>query len=220
MKKKRKQQGAFSLSPRAWFRRDKQIRETELPPPFFFARDADNKKVKKLFIFAALLVVCASPPFAEIFSYKQSPGDKWRIISTVEEDVIINGQFSHHPEIAERVACETTGMASPEEALIQAVFRSAEKAVNQDGTERFVWSGDYGARFTRTSQGRIQIQPGCFRPATRNVPTFPAADVREGQTWQAPGQGTSSPMQRKCPITPRSILKRLSKAQKLRLCGA
>jgi outer membrane protein OmpA-like peptidoglycan-associated protein len=143
--------------------------------------------VKKLFIFAALTVICASPHFAETFSYKQSPGDKWRIISTVEEDIIINGQFSHHSEIVERVASEIIGMANPAEALVKAVFQSAEKAVNEDGSERFTWGEDYEASFIRTAQGRIQIQSSYFRPATRNVPTFPATDVREGQTWQAPG---------------------------------
>jgi outer membrane protein OmpA-like peptidoglycan-associated protein len=158
-----------------------------LPQPLFSDGNADNREVKKLFIFTALVVICASPVFAEIFSYKQSPGDKWRIISAVEEDVIINGQFSHHSEIAERVASEITGMANPQEALVKAVFQSAEKAVNPDGTERFTWGADYEASFTRTAQGRVQIQSGYFRPATRNVPTFPAADVREGQTWQAPG---------------------------------
>jgi outer membrane protein OmpA-like peptidoglycan-associated protein len=143
--------------------------------------------VKKRFIFVGIIGICISSIFAESFSYKQSLGDKWRIISTVEEDVVINGQFSHHSEIVDRVASEITGMANPEEALIKAVFQSAEKAVNQDGTERFAWGEDYEASFMRTSQGRIQIRSNYFRPATHNVPTFPAADVRQGQTWQAPG---------------------------------
>jgi outer membrane protein OmpA-like peptidoglycan-associated protein len=143
--------------------------------------------MKKLFVIAVLTVLCATSLFAETFSYKQSSGDRWRIISTVEEDVIVNGRFSHHSEIVERVAGEITGMANPEEALIKAVFQSAEKAVNEDGSERFAWGEDYEAIFMRTSQGRIQIRSGYFRPATRNVPTFPATDVREGQTWQALG---------------------------------
>jgi hypothetical protein len=76
-------------------------------------------------VFVGLIVLCASPILAEIFSYKQALGNKWRITSTVEEDVIINGQFSHHSEIVERIASEITGMANPEEALIKAVFQSA-----------------------------------------------------------------------------------------------
>jgi outer membrane protein OmpA-like peptidoglycan-associated protein len=143
--------------------------------------------MKKLFVLAALTVVWGSPLLAETFAFKQSMGDQWRIISTVEEDVIVDGRFSHHSEIVERVAGEVIGMANPQEALIKAVFQSAEKAVNEDGGERFAWGEDYEARFMRTAQGQIQIQSGYFRPATRNVPTFPAGDVREGQTWQAPG---------------------------------
>jgi outer membrane protein OmpA-like peptidoglycan-associated protein len=135
----------------------------------------------------SLIVFRVFPLSAEIFSYKQATGDKWRVISTVEEDVIVNGTLSHRSEIVERVASEVTGMASPEEALIKAVFQTAEKAVNEDGAERFTWSEDYEASFMRTSQGRVQIQSNYFRPSTRNVPTFPASDVREGQTWQAPG---------------------------------
>ncbi|MDR1230649.1 MAG: OmpA family protein [Spirochaetaceae bacterium] len=147
---------------------------------------ADNKRVKKLSVFLSFIVLCVSPLFAEIFSYKQALGNKWRIISTVQEDVIINGQFSHHSEIVERIASEITGMTNSE-ALIKAVFQSAEKAVNPDGSERFAWGEDYAASFMRTSQGHIQIQSSYFRPATHNVPTFPATNVREGQTWQAPG---------------------------------
>jgi outer membrane protein OmpA-like peptidoglycan-associated protein len=142
--------------------------------------------VKKLSILGVLILGAVSL-FAEVFSYKQAAGDKWRIISTVEEDVIVNGQFSHHSEIIERVASEVSGMANPQEALIKAVFQSAEKAVNQDGSERFTWGEDYEANFMRTSQGQVQIRSNYFRPGTRNVPTFPTTDVREGQTWQAPG---------------------------------
>jgi outer membrane protein OmpA-like peptidoglycan-associated protein len=143
--------------------------------------------VQRLFFIVSLIVIRIFPLPAEIFSYKQAIGDKWRIISTVEEDVIVNGKLSHRSEIVERVASEVAGMANPNEALIKAVFQSAEKAVNEDGSERFTWGEDYEASFMRTSQGRVQIQSNYFRPSTRNVPTFPASDVREGQTWQAPG---------------------------------
>ncbi|MDR0637764.1 MAG: OmpA family protein [Spirochaetaceae bacterium] len=148
---------------------------------------ADIHNVYKLFFIVSLVVIRVFPLSAEVFSYKQAAGDKWRIISTVEENVLINGKLSHRSEIVERVASEVTGMANPEEALIKAVFQSAEKAVNEDGSTRFVWGEDYEATFMRTSQGRVQIQSNYFRPSTRNVPTFPSADVREGQTWQAPG---------------------------------
>ena len=137
--------------------------------------------MQKLFLIVGLIVIRIFPLPAEIFSYKQAIGDKWRIISTVEEDVLVNGKLSHRSEIVERVASEVAGMANPEEALIKAVFQSAEKAVNEDGSARFAWGEDYEASFMRTSQGRIQIQSSYFRPSTRNVPTFPAADVGKGR---------------------------------------
>ena len=137
-------------------------------------------------MFTMLFIAALSALVAEVFAYKQEPGDKWRIISSVTEDIYINGKFSHHSDIVERTASEVTGAASSG-ALIKAVFQSAEKARNPDGSERFTWGEDYEAAFMRSSQGRLEIRSTFFRPSTRNVPTFPATDVRIGQTWQAPG---------------------------------
>jgi hypothetical protein len=60
-----------------------------------------NREVKKLFIFVALTVIYASPSFEKTLSHKQSPGDRWRIVSAAKENNIIKGRFCRYPKIVE-----------------------------------------------------------------------------------------------------------------------
>ncbi|MDR2516744.1 MAG: hypothetical protein LBC88_05110, partial [Spirochaetaceae bacterium] len=64
---------------------------------------------------------------AEEFTWKHRAGDRYRIISTVREDVSINREFSHHAEILNRISAEVERVEG-DNAIHRAVFLTAEEA--------------------------------------------------------------------------------------------
>jgi outer membrane protein OmpA-like peptidoglycan-associated protein len=125
--------------------------------------------------------------YAQEFVFKHNIGDKFRIISTVNEDVFEDGRLIHHSEIVERTASEVLGVAGGQ-ALHKATFQSAEVGTGTPDAERFVWDEEYEATFSRDSQGKMTVRSEFIRPMTRNVPYFPKGDIKIGQKWQAPGE--------------------------------
>ena len=122
---------------------------------------------------------------AEHFAYKHETGDKFRILSTVEEDVYVNQRFDHHSEILNRIAAEISGVNAGT-AEHRAVFQTAEKA---EGAEvgSFQWAREYASEFGRDTLGYLTVDPAYFMPMIRNVPVFPNRNLQVGDTWSAEG---------------------------------
>ncbi|MHB9293230.1 putative Peptidoglycan-associated lipoprotein [Hollandina sp. SP2] len=122
----------------------------------------------------------------ETFFYKHQTGDKYRIISRVDEGVYVNRRFSHRSEIVNRIAAEVRGVQDGV-AQHEAVFQTAERALGTDKEPRFLWNREYRSVFGRNPQGYITIEPQYFMPVVRNVPVFPEGDLKPGATWSAEG---------------------------------
>jgi outer membrane protein OmpA-like peptidoglycan-associated protein len=123
---------------------------------------------------------------AEQFAYKHKPGDKYRILSTVYEDVYQNRRLTHRSEILNRIAAEIkavhNGIADHE-----AVFQTGERAIGVQGENSFQWDREYRSVFGRDTQGVLSIDSHYFMPVVRNVPVFPDRDLKPGDTWTADG---------------------------------
>jgi outer membrane protein OmpA-like peptidoglycan-associated protein len=147
------------------------------------------KKLKRRMAYIIFLVgfVLSSPHiFAEQFVYKHQKGDQYRILSTVNEDVFVNRILSHRAEILNRIAVEVTS-AKDGIGTHNAVFLTAEKASEVDGTQRFQWSREYQSVFDRDASGILTIDDQYYMPVVRNVPVFPDKNLEIGETWTAPG---------------------------------
>ncbi|MDR2633191.1 MAG: OmpA family protein [Treponema sp.] len=120
----------------------------------------------------------------ETFFYKPQTGDKYRIISRVYEEVYVNRRFSHSAEIVNRIAAEVQGIRDGI-ARHKAVFQTAERAVGTKEGRSFQWDREYPSEFGRNPQGYITIEPQYFMPVVRNVPVFPARDLKPEDTWSA-----------------------------------
>lgn len=144
-----------------------------------------KSRIAYIFILSVFFCNCFALS-AEQFVYKHQKGDKYRILSSVNEEVYVNRIFSHNAEILNRIAVEVTneknGIGTHE-----AVFLTAEKASGIDGTERFQWSREYLSVFDRDSTGLITIDDQYYMPVVRNVPVFPDKDLKIGETWTAEG---------------------------------
>ncbi|MDR0376052.1 MAG: OmpA family protein [Treponema sp.] len=152
--------------------------------------------MNKLYLLAASLWLLAPAIHAETFAYKQKAGDKYRVLSTVLEDVYINRTFSHRAEIVNRIAIETTAFNNGR-AYNKAVFQTGERSVlmgasPETGAARggYQWQKDYVSEFERDERGRLTIDKRHFMPVVRNVPVFPDADLAVGDTWTNDGHET------------------------------
>jgi outer membrane protein OmpA-like peptidoglycan-associated protein len=124
------------------------------------------------------------------FSYKFKTGDKYRIISTVTEDVYVDRKLTYKAEILSRITMEVTAIQG-EKARQTAAFQSAEKTVTVGGKNAaenpFQWSKDYESEFEQDKLGFMTIADEYYMPMVRNVPVFPGRDLSPGDTWSAEG---------------------------------
>jgi outer membrane protein OmpA-like peptidoglycan-associated protein len=126
---------------------------------------------------------------AEQFVYKHTAGDKYRILSTVHEDVYVNRRLTLRSEILNRVAVEALE-AGAGTGRLRAVFQTAERAVRTNrgaGGQSFQWEREYESEFQRDRLGHIAIDRRYYMPVVRNVPVFPDRDIRVGDSWTADG---------------------------------
>jgi hypothetical protein len=150
-----------------------------------------NKSIPVL----ALLILAAFSTSAEEFVFKHVAGDKYRIVSTVSENVYVNNQLFNRAEILNRIAV-TVDSVQNGQARHSAIFNTAEKAdsVQPDGSafsggsaRSFAWSKEYRSVFDRDSSGAVTISEEYFMPVVRNVPFFPPGDIKPGDAWTAEG---------------------------------
>jgi outer membrane protein OmpA-like peptidoglycan-associated protein len=146
----------------------------------FFSKSP--KVLVLLFFFVFLFVL--SGLGAEQFVYTHKAGDRYRILSTVNEDVYVNRRLSHRAEILNRIAVEVTGVHDGT-GRHEAVFQTAEKSVGAGRS--FQWSREYASQFDRDRLGYLSIDRKYFMPVVRNVPVFPDRELKIGDVWSAEG---------------------------------
>jgi outer membrane protein OmpA-like peptidoglycan-associated protein len=149
------------------------------------------KNNKRLFFLPALLV-CLFSLGAQDFQYKHHEGDRYRIISTVNEDVYIDRRLNHRAEILNRIAVEIVSV-SDGKGMHKAVFQTSERGVlaaaarMPNGGGSFQWAREYNSEFERDSLGRITIDRKYYMPVVRDVPVFPGRTINPGDKWTYEG---------------------------------
>lgn len=120
----------------------------------------------------------------QVFRFSYEQGEQYRILSTVEQDVRVNGIFSHHATIFNRIAIEVTDVADGR-GYHTASFVTSEESVG--GAQVFTWGEEYYSEFWRDERGYYEIAPEYFMPVVRDVPVFPEGPLAPGDTWSAEG---------------------------------
>ena len=120
---------------------------------------------------------------AETFRYAYREGEKYRIVSTVLEDVYVNRRLSHRAEILNRIAVEV-GRTGPAGTGHRATFQTSERSTGVRGSS-FQWAREYESVFDRDVFGRYAIGKEYWMPVVRDVPLFPDQDMKEGDSWSA-----------------------------------
>ncbi|MCX7028816.1 MAG: OmpA family protein [Spirochaetes bacterium] len=130
------------------------------------------------------LLVCAAAASAGELRYAYEKGEQYRMVTRVNERVLINGTHSHQADILNRIAVKVTDVRDGS-GLHDAVFQTSERAYGSSGT--YEWSEDYDSVFWRDARGAFDIEDRYFMPVVRNVPLFPQKTVSPGETWSAAG---------------------------------
>jgi outer membrane protein OmpA-like peptidoglycan-associated protein len=148
---------------------------------------------KKVFPGAVLFLFLTSPLAQGIELYYQfKTGDRYRVLSTVTEDIYVDHRLSYKAEILSRISMEITGITDGL-ARCSAVFQSAEKTAavaagaGPAAMRPFRWSRDYQSEFDQDRLGRMTIGDQYYMPQVRNLPVFPGRDLNPGDTWTAEG---------------------------------
>jgi len=135
-------------------------------------------------IAAVLLAAAAAAAPAADLRYAYAKGEQYRMVTRVNERVLINGVHSHQADILNRIAVRVTDVRDGS-GLHEAVFQTSERAVGSSGS--YEWSEDYDSVFWRDARGAFLIDDRYFMPVVRNVPMFPEKPVAPGDTWSAAG---------------------------------
>ena len=121
------------------------------------------------------------------FAFKYKTGDSYRILSTVNEDVLVNMRLDHRATIINRVSAKITGTDGKGGATHDAIFMTTEDSTGAHTGARFTYGDEYKSIFHRDASGVYTIGDEYFMPTVRDVPTFPDHAVRPGDTWTASG---------------------------------
>ncbi len=124
---------------------------------------------------------------SKLLRFKYKDGDSYRILSTVNEDVKINGIKNHSAEIVNRVSVKITGIDENGRGKHEATFMTTESSV-QEGTQQALHFGEeYESKFWRDTKGGYEITDKYFMPVVRDVPFFSENPVKPGDEWTAQG---------------------------------
>lgn len=124
------------------------------------------------------------PVFAEKLEYRYRAGEKYRIISEVDEDVYINGMHSHYSKLLNRISVEVRETGN-ERGLLFGRFETSERSTGKYST--YEMAENYESLFWRDRLGYYTIDKKYFMPVVRDVPVFPDRNLKAGDTWSAEG---------------------------------
>ena len=119
------------------------------------------------------------------FKYKKD--DNYRILSTVREDVKVNGRLNHRAEIVSRVTITVTDVDENGVGTMDGTFMTSEKSTGVYGNERLGWGETFQSQYKRDGRGTFDIADSYFMPTIRDMPIFPEHPVKVGDTWTASG---------------------------------
>jgi len=141
----------------------------------------------RLVLFAAALLLNGAYVYANDayeFRFNYIEGDQYRLLSTVQQDVRINGVYSHSATILNKASIEVSDVGESD-ARISAMYHTSEESTGHGQVYR--WGEEYPTEFRRDTLGRFDISPEYFMPVVRNVPVFPEEPISPGHSWTHAG---------------------------------
>jgi len=118
--------------------------------------------------------------------FSHTKGDKFRVVSEVDEEIFLNRRFGKRVEILNNISFETAEAADDGSwGLLRGRFVTSEREAGQTS---YVIDAEYDSEFRRDRLGRYTISPEYYMPVVRDVPVLPDRELSPGDTWTAPGE--------------------------------
>ncbi len=117
----------------------------------------------------------------QTLQFRFREGDRYRILSEIQQDVYVNEQYQYSAELLNRIQVEVT--EARDGRGFQQVFYQHSVEGRTGGVDAYQLDREYSAEFWRDSQGRYEIDPGYFVPTVRDVPIFPDRELSPGESW-------------------------------------
>jgi outer membrane protein OmpA-like peptidoglycan-associated protein len=140
--------------------------------------------VKKFLLIIMIFIISASI-YAEVFTYKYNRGEKYKIVSVVDENIYLDGIFHHQARILNKISVEVLKSFDDGGGEIEATYSTSEE--RSGNVQVYSLAQEYYSTFSRNKSGRITIDPSYFMPVVRNVPLFDGRDYKIGDTWEMDG---------------------------------
>lgn len=142
--------------------------------------------MKKKICFAVFIfLLTAGASFADTFRFKYRSGEKFRVLSEVDEMLYINGVFVKRISILNKISFEVLEI-SGNSGLLAGNFQVSER---EFGTkEPYRLTDETGSQYWRSEFGDMQIAEKYYMPVVRNVPVFPERNLKVGDTWTSAGE--------------------------------
>ncbi len=143
--------------------------------------------MKRIFalLIAASFLAAPGFAFAEKLSHKYREGEKYRIVSEVDEQVFIDRRFNNRSLILNKVSVATK-IVNDNSGHLSCDFLLSEKFENLSGI--YSMKLEYHSEFWRDEQGTFTIEPHYYMPVLRDLPWFPGHEVSPGSTWSYPAR--------------------------------
>ncbi len=121
--------------------------------------------------------------------FKYKADDNFSLISTVSEDVKVNGRMNHHAQIVSRVTECVDRVDENGRGHIKASFMTSEQSTPAGGVASGVykWGENFESDFWRAKDGHFEIDSKYFMPVIRDLPVFPDRPLKPGDEWTAEG---------------------------------
>lgn len=121
---------------------------------------------------------------AETFRFRYQAGQQYRIVSEVRQTVSLNGIVDHEANQLNRILV-TVVKVEGDRGWHTVDYQNSFEALRVG--EAYQYDRTYTAEFWRDAAGVYTIDPRFFVPTVRNVPTFPAQDLKPGDSWSGKG---------------------------------
>lgn len=129
----------------------------------------------------SMLIIIPSAYSAQ-FRFKHKKNEKYRVITEVKERVYHNTRLSHRSHILNKVSVHVKN-TTKDDATLYCIFQTSEGFYRSLPAAAFVLKRNYTARFKRNWLGKYTIDKKYFMPVIRDVPLFPAGNLKPGDTW-------------------------------------
>ena len=132
-----------------------------------------------------IFLLAAGAVSAEKFRFLYREGEKYRVISEVDEKIFINDVYIQRVNILNKIAIEIAEKKGSS-GYLSGLFQISEKEFNSANPYKL--TDETKSEYWRDEFGYMDIEDKYYMPVVRNVPVFPAGDLQPGDSWTGEGE--------------------------------